>query len=140
MILESKIVEYSQIDDNNYLVGNIQISLGNLGLHNASGIYVIKDPQNYPISWFHRIDIVNGEREETCLMIPDKPENCPDDYTIHQQYDSPIESLLDYAIMIKRDHEDVSDKRLAEFPNGRFHGYKRNARWHDEALRRELIT
>ena len=112
-----------------------KVSLGNLGLNNATSFYVPKDPREYPIARFGR-PIKGGN---TFSMYTDKPENCPEDMKILEQYDDPFERLAEYAKDLENEHSDLSDERMLELGENHYSGRKRNARWHDELLRRGLI-
>lgn len=107
------------------------VTLGNLGLHNASSFYVNKDPKNYPMAWFK-------DNSGLCSCTPDKPEYCAADETIYMQYDTPLERLINYANSLQKEHCSLTDEQLDEHPHGHFSGRKRSARWYDERLRRGL--
>jgi len=55
------------------------------------------------------------------------------------RYHDEDEHFNDYVKWNAEDHADVSDERLKREPYGGFHGRWRNARWNDEAQRRNLI-
>jgi hypothetical protein len=111
-----------------------KVELGNLGLHNACSYYVPKDPKIYPVAWFARKH-GNGTIH---LCISDKPENCPRGYRIYEQFDTPMEKLLEYAQTIQEEHADLTDEQI-NYPAS-FIGRKRSARWEDERRRRGLIS
>ena len=113
----------------NYKIVKVpKIELGNLGLHNACSYYVDKDIKNYPIARFG-----NGN---TSYMFFDKPEHCPKGLKVKEQYDTPSEALVKYAIGLKDEHSNLTDKEMSEYPD--FIGHKRCARWEDEQRRRKL--
>jgi len=111
-----------------------KVELGNLGLHNCCSYYVAKDPNEYPMARFGR---KTSEHGFSFHMFTDYPENCPDGSTIMEQYDTPLERLLDYAEEIRHEHKDLSDSKIDK--PAPFIGMKRSARWDDERRRRGLI-
>ncbi len=107
------------------------IELGNLGLHNACSYYVNKDPKQYPMAWFQNATGASS-------WSPDHPSNCAADETIRQQFDSPLEALLDYAKTIQGEHKRLTDEQMSK--GAPFSGRKRCARWCDEQKRRGLTN
>ncbi len=63
----------------------------------------------------------------------------PKGYSEVIRYNNIEEDFADYLKWVEQDHKDIPDERLKEYPNGVFIGTWRNARWHDEAQRRNLI-
>ena len=110
------------------------IPLGNLGLHNACSYYVSKDPKEYPLAHFAK----KLKKSTRHMIYADKPENCPRGYQIFEQYDNPMERLLEYAQQLYEEHKDLTDNQINH--NANFYGRKRSARWEDERRRRGLIN
>ena len=111
-----------------------EVSLGNLGLHNACSYYVPKDSKEYPKAFFGK----KTKKGFRFLINADKPEDCPKGWKIKDQWDTPMERLLDYAIDLKEEHNDLSDEQINH--NASFIGRKRSARWEDERRRRGLTN
>ena len=88
------------------------VELGNLTLKNACSYYIAKDAKSYPQSFF-----AERKADGTTLMYCDwdRPENCPEGAEIEQQFDHPIEALLDYARWIKSDQKAISDGDTSPF-------------------------
>ena len=62
----------------------------------------------------------------------------PRGYTEIIDFHNEDEHFQDYLRWNTEDHKDIPDERFAEHPYGHFFGNWRNARWYDEAQRREL--
>lgn len=62
----------------------------------------------------------------------------PEGYKLWEYFETPEDELADYAEALRVEHTDLSDEKLKEHPYGIFNGRGRNARWHDEYLRRDL--
>jgi len=110
------------------------VDLGNLNLKNCSNDGVVKDPDVYPRVYFARRISPAGLKYWLGMW---SPKDCPDEYEIETQYDTPEEVLLDYANDIKREFKDWSDEELKE---RRFIGTGKEARRKDELSRREIYN
>ena len=55
------------------------------------------------------------------------------------RYHNEDEHFTDYLKWNTEAHKDIPDRQLREHPYGIFIGTWRNARWHDEAVRRDLV-
>ena len=110
-----------------------KVNLGNLGLHNACSYYVDKDSKNYPIAFFGK----QNKEGPTMTCFPEKPEECPKGYKVYEQFDTPLERLLDYARGLEEEHSDLTNEQINHPAD--FIGSKRCARWEDERRRRGLI-
>jgi hypothetical protein len=117
-----------------------KVDLGNLGLHNACGYYVPKDPKLYPT---RRLGYKDGKGEVCCCLLicgeEEYKETLEEDcrYQIREQFDSPQEALLDYAENLREEHADLTNEQINK--PAHFNGLKRSARWEDERRRRGLI-
>ena len=71
-------------------------------------------------------------------MFAEHPKECPKGYTVKDQWDTPYERLVDYAMSLKEEHNDLLDRQINK--PAPFIGKKRSARWEDERKRRGLIS
>jgi len=80
----------------------------------------------------------NGKREQAnchgSRILP-KPKGYTEVIVFHNE----DEHFADYVQWNTEDLKGVSDERFKEHPYGIFNGNWRNARWYDEAKRREIV-
>ena len=121
-----------------------KVELGNLGLHNASGYYVAKDPKIYPLVRIARKLTKNeppfkkGAVIHNVYMVSESDIiELEEGEFILDRYENPLERLREYAQSLKDEHADLTDKQMQD--QSMFIGHKRSARWEDERRRRKII-
>jgi hypothetical protein len=63
----------------------------------------------------------------------------PEDYIEAIHYQDVDTHFAEYLKSLEDEHSGITDKQLRDSPHGIYIGRGRNARWHDESLRRGII-
>jgi hypothetical protein len=101
------------------------------------------DPQYYPLGHSWTKPKPDGGHFGKLVDVPmDSPEAKQwwgDDFAPEFIFQSVEDAFNYYCHWIMEEHEDLPDAKFVESPTGIFLGRGRNARWYDEARRREVV-
>ena len=80
----------------------------------------------------------SGKRGQTSNLDGSRIIPLPRGYREVIRFHNRDEHFASYLKWLEEEHKGIPDEKLREYPNGRFIGRWRNARWSDEARRRNL--